>query len=174
MSCNTHTCNWPGSQKVVCLTGYLADTHTGVGLAVARKYRSYTDSDAPLLVCATAHYAKCLDQVVHALTSERPSAVNCGTAGRSIAETLSVLEQRRSVDTRPLMHAGLRSLLDAGAVPPSAAVLPAQLDAIAAHIRSTAWSLDHYLPTDDCVSRESIETARVRPFDCLHSICWIT
>ena len=121
------------------MLGYLADTHTGVGLAVARKFRSYTESDGPLVVCATAHYAKCLDEVVHAVTEHQPSVRKCWAAasGRSLSETLLSLEQHLVLDTRPAMHSGLRSLVERG-LPSSVTVLPAQLDAITAHIRSVA------------------------------------
>ena len=119
------------------MAGYLADTHTGVGLAVARKFRSYTESDTPLVVCATAHYAKCLDEVLHAVTDTQPSVVKAAAAaaGQSLSRTLSVLEQQTKSDTRPVMHAGLQSLLDRG-LQQTVTVLPAQMDAIAQHIRS--------------------------------------
>ena len=115
---------------------YLVDTHSAVGLAVARKYRSYTDSERPLLVCATAHYAKSLHEVFHAVTSSQPSAVNCDGL-RSLSETLSTLEQRVKSDTRPVMNEGLRSVVDYEAAQ-TTTVLPAQIDAIAAHIHSLA------------------------------------
>jgi len=119
------------------LTGYLADTHTGVGLAVARKFRSYTSSDTPLVVCATAHYAKCLDEVLHAVTDHQPSAVksSAAAAGRSLTESLSALQQQLMPGTRPAMHAGLGSLIDSRRTQ-DVVSLPAQIDAIAAHIRS--------------------------------------
>jgi len=119
------------------LTGYLADTHTGVGLAVGRKFRSYTESDTPLVVCATAHYAKCLDEVLHAVTFGQPSVRSCmaAAADRSLDESLSELEQQLMPGTRPAMHAGLRSLIGSKHSQTTTA-LPAQLDAVAAHIRS--------------------------------------
>jgi len=112
------------------------DTHSAVGLAVARKYRSYTDSDRPLLVCATAHYAKSLHEVLHAVTSSQPSAVNCAGL-RSLSETLSTLEQQLKSDTRPVMNEGLRSVVDYETAQ-TTTVLPAEIDAIAAHIHSLA------------------------------------
>jgi len=133
--------NW----SVVCLAGYLADTHTGVGLAVGRKFRSYTSSSAaPLLVCGTAHYAKCLDQVLHAVTDPQPSVTKSGTAGRSVGESLAALHRRLKPGTRPAMHDGLRTLIDASGhtlQTVTTSVLPAQLDAIAAHVRSLLWPL---------------------------------
>ena len=135
---NRNRCS-TGSPENRLLTGYLADTHTGVGLAVARKFHSYTDSETPTVVCATAHYAKCLGEVVHAVSDPQPSVGKCAAAGGSLPEMLSVLEQRTKPDTRPAMHSRLRSLLECR-LPPTLTVLPAQLDAIAAHIRSLLWS----------------------------------
>jgi len=125
-------------REFVCLSGYLADTHTGVGLAVARKFRSYTNSDTAVLVCATAHYAKCLDEVLHAVSERQPSVSKCvvTAADRSPSEMLSALQQQLMPETRPLMHAQLQSLIDESTHPQTATVLPAQIDAIAAHIRS--------------------------------------
>ena len=116
----------------------MADTHTGVGLAVARKFRSYTNSDTAVLVCATAHYAKCLDEVLHAVTERQPSVSKCvaSAAERSPSETLSALQQQLISETRPVMHARLRSLIDDSTHRHAATVLPAHVDAIATHIRS--------------------------------------
>ena len=117
-------------------TGYLADTHTGVGLTVARKFRSYTDSDTPVVICATAHYAKCLDDVLHAVTDHQPSVRKsvAAAADRSLAESLVALQQQLKPETRPVMHNGLRTVV--GRHSQTVTVLPAQIDAIAAHIRS--------------------------------------
>ena len=105
---------------------------------MARKFRSYTSSDTAVLVCATAHYAKCLDEVLHAVSERQPSVSKCmaAAADRSPSEMLSALQQQLMPATRPLMHARLRSLVDDSTHPQTATVLPAQLDAITAHIRS--------------------------------------
>ena len=116
------------------LTGYLADTHTAVGLVVGRKYRSYTESDLPLVVCATAHYAKSLDQVLNAVTHHQPSVAKSVSHG-SLRESLSALEQRLLPNTRPIMHCGLQSLINSS-LPQSVPVVTARFDAVAAHIRS--------------------------------------
>ena len=117
----------------------MADTHTGVALAVARKFRSYSGSNIPLMVCATAHYGKCMDEVLHAVTDAQPSVIKSTAAaadrGRSVTETLSALQQQLMPGTRPLMHAGLASLIDKGSMQ-TVTCLPARVDAMASHIRS--------------------------------------
>jgi len=132
------------------LTGYLADTHTGVALAVARKFRTYSGSNIPLMVCATAHYGKCLDEVLHAVTDAQPSvskSTAAATAGRSMTESLTALQQQLMPGTRPVMHVGLTSLINNGCVQ-TVTSLPAHVDAIASHIRSLDWPPDRHLYTN--------------------------
>ena len=127
----------------VCVAGYLADTHTAVGLCVARKYRAYSagdddssgtcsSNDIPVLVSATAHYSKCPDAVLLALSGSPPPS----SAGTSLADTLAALQPHLTNHTRPPMHAGIRALVDSEHAQSAARVLPAQLDAISAHIDS--------------------------------------
>jgi len=61
-------------RQVYEATGYLADPHTAVGLAVARRYRAKTGDRPPCIVLATAHPAKFPETVAQALgvEPERP------------------------------------------------------------------------------------------------------
>jgi len=51
-------------------TGYVLDPHTAVAQTIAEKYSEKTNSNIPVIICATAHFAKFAKNVYRALVGE--------------------------------------------------------------------------------------------------------
>src|SRR6218665_1239196 len=106
---------------VFCV-GYLLDPHTAVAMAVAKKFQS-ARGQVPLLICATAHYAKFPATVLQALGKVSHSG--------SPLEMMSSLEE---LNASPVLHNRLRDIISSTVSPHI--VLPPSLSSVMAHIKS--------------------------------------
>ncbi|MCL6612001.1 MAG: threonine synthase [Peptococcaceae bacterium] len=87
--------------------GYLADTHTAVGINVCNKYRNQTGDRTPAVILSTASPYKFNGSVVRALLGDRAAA------GKSEFELLEILSRisgtdiprnLRDLDKKPVLH----------------------------------------------------------------------
>lgn len=85
-------------------TGILMDPHTSVAQAVAKRYLNKTSTPRPMLICATAHWAKFAPDIHRALTGETAAGMDEFRAieqvqklvpGASVPENILKLEGKK-------------------------------------------------------------------------------
>lgn len=106
----------------VFFVGYLLDPHTAVAMAVSKKFQ-LARGQVPLLICATAHYAKFPATVLQALGKVSHSD--------SPLEMMSSLEE---LNANPAFHNRLRDMISSPVAPQ--VVLPPSLSSVMSHIKS--------------------------------------
>lgn len=93
----------------------------------------------PLLICGTAHYAKCPGDVLLAMKGDLnislSGSVNQTSTSQSASGAINELHGRLASGTRPTMHAGLLDIISSDLKQPPT-VLPANFEAVVSHIRS--------------------------------------
>lgn len=88
-------------------TGYLMDPHTSVAQKVTEEYLDKSDSRLPVVICATAHWAKFANQVYKALFPNQPIPGDEFEALKKIRNTdvkLSIPEQLIDLKEKKPLH----------------------------------------------------------------------
>ena len=116
--------NFAGIRELYEKTGYVIDTHTGIGNAVCRRYTSETGDSTPTVVASTASPYKFAASVVGSIAPERAAAIAASASGDAAAADFALIDLLRELSgtaeppaitdirTAPVRHSTVTEVAD--------------------------------------------------------------